>query len=198
MKFNIFVLLLALFLAAAFGFKHRASSKSNVFIPSIVFPDVLPIGRGIFFRKYNLEKKNMTSAHKNVTILKNKTEILENSTNNTNESFLKLEKNQKTVENIVEKINDNFSQNNISVTNETKKQDFQNSNHFNFKQPFHILGCLTFIQKDALTSQLLVCLSIFALVLLVIFCVQCGLQSKEKKEKEFQRVFKMAVNNDNC
>ena len=194
MKFKIlFFLFCAVYLTSTLAFQHRASLKSKIFIPSIVFPDILPIGRGLFFRRRHSEQKNTTDNHKNITHSKNNTNI---SNSKGNESLWNLDNNEKN-----QSINDHLNKsenapNNISekIRNETKVQEVQNAHHNSFKQPFHFLGSLAFIQRDALTSQLLVCLSMFALVLIVIFCVQCGLQSKEKKDKEFQRVFKMAIN----
>ena len=62
-----------------------------------------------------------------------------------------------------------------------------------------IIGAIAmaYLQKDTLMPQLLVCLGLFSIVVIVICSFQCLLQKKSKKEKEIQRVLKMAMN-ENC
>ena len=195
MKSIFFLAIFALFASSAICFQHKARSLSKIFIPSIVFPDVIPIGRGLFFRRHHSEPKNLTILHKNSTQLKNDTFINENSrqTSNITKSLINLEINK----DLLITLANNTNQNNISENRTNEYNGKDNNTVHNAKQSFHFLGCLAYIKKETLTSQLLLCLSMFALVLIVIFCVQCFIQANEKKEKEFQRIFKMAVS-ENC
>ena len=176
MKFiSIFFFVFSFFLfTKSLGLGHK--DKGKIFFPSIIFPDVIPIGGHLLIRRHK-DPKNVTNTLKNFIKPNNDTAILNISTTfelKNSSEFMKFQQN----------ITENLTNNYIKENNDRNR-------------PFHILECLTYMQNESLTPQLLICLSMFVLVLVIMICVQCWFQAKEKKEKEFQRIFKMAIS-ENC
>lgn len=180
MKLYLFyVLSITILFLSTYNANHlKTKDKQRYYVPSILFPDIIPFVSPHYLRRYQYnETKNNAIIEKN-----NSYHNISNPINDTN----------------------NFLDNNI---NSTEKKTTQNESTINFlgikkdnnskNRPFHILECLTYLKKETLTPQLLVCLGMFFFVLFVMICVQLGFAAKEKREKEFQRVFKMAIN-ENC
>ena len=156
------------FIITTLAYQHKARGK--VVIPSILFPDVIPFGNHYILRRYHHEAKNLTTPHQN----------------DTNSLALNLKETNLTFP--LTNLSANLTDNIINLTTHIKNNELHNN------KPFHFLECLTYLKKESLTPQLIVCLGMFALVLIIMISVQCLFQGREKRQMEFQRAFKMAIN----
>lgn len=182
-------------------FKNKGKAKAKVIIPSILFPDVIPFAPRFLLPSHNKNSKSMNKMEKDLNLSTNSNENLTNTMkpndNNINQIALKNES-MKTNE------NNNSLSSNENITNfknetkEAKKNEHFGKNRSNHAYgSYHLLETMAYLQKETLMPQLIVCLCLFSIVVLVICGLQCFIQKKVNREKEIQRVLKMAMN-ENC
>lgn len=188
MKFILFIFLYFCLVIFVDGARNRGRNKGkNVYVPSIIFPDIIPLSPR-FLVPLNSQNDQAAPAKSPYFLEKNSTDFqskpsLTAAINTTTESV---------------KLKENLTEAPINNTSNMNPQSTKINRSTHAYGSFHLLESMAYIKKETLMPQLLVCLGLFSIVIIVMCLVQYFFHKKLQREKDFQRVLKMAINNENC